>query len=847
MLARIGSRLAIAVLASLALIVPSASASEIWLIAGVPVLNQDPQWHGIRADAADMWTADAPWRTVAHNTRVVLFPPGVVLRAKDDDVLKQAFSDLKRRNIALALEMGLLTQTDSCRYRGEGYLDSVQTVKNALERIRRNGGELSYIAMDEPFYYAHQYSGPNACHEPTTEIARRVAATVAIARSIFPNVRIGDEEVVDASRPATDELAEWADAYRAAVGEPLSFIHADVAWSGLAMRNLKPLAAALKARQVALGIIYNAEAEARSDDAFAQSATEHFVEIEQVLGVHPDHAVFQSWVHTPTRMMPENQPGTLTNLALRYLQPIPSLSLTREGTGIAGRLSDSHGQPISGAEMTIEAIDIAGRMAPADRQLTGTVPKDAAQAMIGIRANAESSCVCAGDTNATVGMIRYSETGTGRKEDIAPGAPPIPRSVKLTPSQTIIWNLKQIPVTAGASYTLSAPIAAAANAESAGYVTAIFFDRAGKGLGRSMLPFRPTRQQLAKVTTDADGRFKVAIPASIAAAHPELRAYYPGSATARPALGIAAPPATAQPPEIAPLKKVEINAPSSVALKQMMADDDLWVDARSSVGSFLSAEGTFKTFTDGELDTLIKKLKAWNISLALEVGGVKEWCRLGQECFSKQKSWWNRITNHGGEISSFAMDEPRHKVVVDLHLPEDYAVEQVAQFIQAVRAAYPQALVGDIETYPTQPTADHIKWIDRLEQRLQEKGVRGLDFYRLDVNWVVFQTEHKGSWADLKAIEEHCHAKKIKFSLIYWASNFPLEKAAGRLNDKTWYDAIMSQGRAYAATGAVPDQYVIESWISLPKQALPDSADYSYTRSVRDFTRQFVQRAPATK
>ena len=52
------------------------------------------------------------------------------------------------------------------------------------------------------------------------------------------NVRIGDEEVVDASRPATDELAEWADAYRAAIGEPLSFIHADVAWSGLAMRNL---------------------------------------------------------------------------------------------------------------------------------------------------------------------------------------------------------------------------------------------------------------------------------------------------------------------------------------------------------------------------------------------------------------------------------------------------------------------------------------------------------------------------------------------------------------------------------------------------------------------------------
>lgn len=458
------------------------------------------------------------------------------MRAKDDDVLKQAFSDMKRRNVAFAVELTLLTKTDSCRYKGEGYLDDVQTLKNLLERIRRTGGELSYIAMDEPFYYGHQYSGPNACHESATEIARRVAATVVIARSIFPNVQIGDEEVVNASRPAMDELAEWADAYRAAVGEPLAFIHADVEWSGLAMRELEPLAAALKARHVSLGIIYNADADARSDEAWAQSATEHFTEIESVFGVHPDHAVFQTWVRYPTRMMPDDQPGTLTNLALRYLQPAASLSLTREGAGIAGRLTDSQGQPVSGADLTIEAIDIAGRMASTERRLTGKVPKNAATAVIGIRANIEASCVCAGDTNATVGVIHYSEAGTCRKQDIAPGAPRLPRAIKLTPSQTIVWNLKQIPVTAEASYTLSAPIAAPASAENAGYVTAIFFDSAGKGLGRSMLQFRPSRRDLAKVITGADGRFKLAVPAGIAAAHAEVRAYYPGRATFRPAI-----------------------------------------------------------------------------------------------------------------------------------------------------------------------------------------------------------------------------------------------------------------------------------------------------------------------
>lgn len=304
-------------------------------------------------------------------------------------------------------------------------------------------------------------------------------------------------------------------------------------------------------------------------------------------------------------------------------------------------------------------------------------------------------------------------------------------------------------------------------------------------------------------------------------------------------VGAAAQPATA--PEIAPLKKLEINAPSNQALKQMIANADLWTAARSSVGSFLFVEGTFKAFTDQELDNLIEKMKAWNISLGLEVGGIKEWCRHGDECFAKQKSWWDRLTRHGGDIGSFAMDGPRAKTVIDLHLSEDYAVEEVARFIADVHHAYPRALVGEIEPYPTQTADEHARWIDRLEQRLHELGVRGLDFYRIDLNWVVFQTEQRGNWAGVKAIEEHCHARKIKFSLIYWASDFPLEKAAGRLSDKTWYDGIMKEGAGYSATGAAPDQYVIESWIGLPKQALPDTTGYTFTQSVRDFSRRFVR------
>jgi hypothetical protein len=472
----------------------------------------------------------------------VLFSPGSIARVKDDDTLKQAFADMKRRNIDFALEIGLLTKTDKCQTTNEAYLDSIDTLTHILDRIHRVGGELKYIAMDEPFYYGHQYSGPGACHESASELARRLAETIAIVKKTFPKVQIGDEEVVDSSRSEADELAQWPDAFRAATGQDLAFLHVDVAWSGAAIRNLAPLAATLKAKHVPLGIIYNADSDPTSDEAWEQNAIEHFGEIESVMGIHPDQAVFQTWVVYPSRIMPESQPGTLTNLVLQYLHRPTKLTMTREGNDLVGRLTDDHGQPIAGATLTAEAIDVGGHMAPTEREVSGIVPKDATTAMIAIRANIESSCVCAGDATTKIGTIHYRETGTNRQADIAPGPPtesseagPL-RAFTLTRSKNIVANLKQIPVTGGVRYTISAPIAGTDSSDKAGYVTAIFFDSTGKGLGRNMLWFRPARKTLPPVTTKADGQFKLALPANVASAHPAVRVHYLGNGTLRPAL-----------------------------------------------------------------------------------------------------------------------------------------------------------------------------------------------------------------------------------------------------------------------------------------------------------------------
>ena len=60
-------------------------------------------------------------------------------------------------------------------------------------------------------------------------------------------------------------------------------------------------------------------------------------------------------------------------------------------------------------------------------------------------------------------------------------------------------------------------------------------------------------------------------------------------------------------------------------------------------------------------------------------------------------------------------------------------------------------------------------------------------------------------------------------------------------DDSTWYVSVMRQGYDYAGIDGKPDQYVIESWVGAPSRCVPDTADFTFTRSVRGFVRKFVR------
>ena len=49
---------------------------------------------------------------------------------------------------------------------------------------------------------------------------------------------------------------------------------------------------------------------------------------------------------------------------------------------------------------------------------------------------------------------------------------------------------------------------------------------------------------------------------------------------------------------------------------------------------------------------------------------------------------------------------------------------------------------------------------------------------------------------------------------------------------------------AGAFVDGAPDEYVIESWVGAPAHCLPETADWTFTGSVRDFCRRFVKPEP---
>ncbi|MEO8656948.1 MAG: hypothetical protein ABI693_00675 [Bryobacteraceae bacterium] len=510
------------------------------------------------ADYLNLFVPDAPWATAASHVQVFkmymqMFLPSVP-GSFSDETLQQIFAYLKSHNIALAVEFGPLTPSAACGAGVEGFAGEVAL--QLATRIQQLGGNLQYIAMDEPFYFGRIYTGPNACQWSPQEVAADAVQNIAQIKSIFPNVIVGDIEPVPATANWLSRYASCIDAWKAAAGSPLPFFHFDVDWNDDWRSNVESMRQELAQRSIPFGIIYNGWNTDQSDAAWVSDAENHYVDWEAKGGTIPGHVIFQSWYPYPDHVLPETDPTAFTYLIDSYFRTRITLTLTSLTSQASGQLMVSQGSPIASAPVSLTAQATSGSGYLATYVLTGSVPEAITSAVIQTCVN---ECGNTGATDINVYSFQYADSASQTTLKFASGlngwgvdgsgtaivqaasdSAGQSMHITATPSQRTFVNSTALRVTPGSAFTLTIQARVPPSSAGSGYFALVFLQASGTELRRSTLGFAPPTLTLGTAQTASDGTYAVSY-VSPGAGDFQLQAFYGGTATLWPAFASASP------------------------------------------------------------------------------------------------------------------------------------------------------------------------------------------------------------------------------------------------------------------------------------------------------------------
>jgi F5/8 type C domain len=307
---------ALLVAAALAVEAGAASADTQYWFAPLPPMPERPGRQYIGSDEfMELFSPDAPWQNATRHIQVFKLYGEWVLATATDEQLKQVVGDLRRRGVALAVEGGPL-KASGCGAGVEGFAEP-QWARIAA-RIKAAGGTIDYIDMDEPYYYAHFFDGPQACHWSTTTVAHEIGAFIKELREQFSNVVIGDAEPLS-GRADARAYQDWIDAFKEINGFALPFLHVDVDWGRPAWpREVKSIEEHGRSAGVPVGIIYTGNEADRTDAEWLAHAGERVKRYELDAAAHPDHVLFQSWHDKPDHLLPEEGEFTFAHFIDQY-------------------------------------------------------------------------------------------------------------------------------------------------------------------------------------------------------------------------------------------------------------------------------------------------------------------------------------------------------------------------------------------------------------------------------------------------------------------------------------------------------------------------------------------------
>ena len=231
-----------------------------------------------------------------------------------DAALIQVFEFLKQQHIAVGIEIGAVNSVNGCGTNVEG-MAGLQQTQSLMARIASLGGNIDFVAMDEPFYYGHYYNGSDdACEFSITQLINNLNQTIQIYKSYFPNVTIGDIEPFFAM-PNTWQVdyQNFLDQFETTTGNKMNFVHDD---AHIELTSWQTIASNIRSILITNGIPYGL---IRNDCVGGTNSVDWVNDALYCAGYYntlglaaPDQNIFQTWAALPQNVLPETTPGTMT-------------------------------------------------------------------------------------------------------------------------------------------------------------------------------------------------------------------------------------------------------------------------------------------------------------------------------------------------------------------------------------------------------------------------------------------------------------------------------------------------------------------------------------------------------
>ena len=232
----------------------------------------------------------------------------------------QAFKKLTDWGIAIAVEVGAVKPW--------GCTSNVtfEVTERVIRNVQANGGNVSFLAMDEPRVGGEEVAGGLTCGYTMEESARETAAYIKKVRAAYPNIIVGDIQAYP--HFSVPELKEWIVALENQGATP-AFFHMDIDVERVRTEranvtaDLQDLRRFCAEHGIPFGVIFISNwREAGSNRSYFDSTMEWVHTVDDAIG-KPQHVIFQSWqgpapsgAHEIPVNLPQNDPENYSHIRL---------------------------------------------------------------------------------------------------------------------------------------------------------------------------------------------------------------------------------------------------------------------------------------------------------------------------------------------------------------------------------------------------------------------------------------------------------------------------------------------------------------------------------------------------